>query len=271
MAEASRLARMPRRWVLAMGAAVVAEGCLSHRTSEDSRSPVSAGGDGAPGAQGRLTARPRRSATGPVRRGVHSLGLGWGRDGMVYVPAAYQPGRAPLMLWLHGAGGRGTVDGVLRRLADATGLLAIAPDARGRTWDVVLGGWGPDVAFVDRALAQVFERYAVDPDRVVVAGFSDGASYALSLGLANGDLFGFVMAFSPGFVAPAPRLGRPRVFISHGTHDSVLPIDRTSRRIVPSLRRDGYEVRYQEFNGGHRVPPEMARAAIRWMVRPRVR
>jgi poly(3-hydroxybutyrate) depolymerase len=42
----------------------------------------------------------------------------------------------------------------------------------------------------------------VDPQRICVSGFSDGASYALSLGLANGDLFTHVAAFSPGFMRP---------------------------------------------------------------------
>jgi predicted esterase len=30
---------------------------------------------------------------------------------------------------------------------------------------------------------------AIDPARVAIGGFSDGATYALSLGLINGDLF----------------------------------------------------------------------------------
>jgi predicted esterase len=86
--------------------------------------------------------------------------------------------------------------------------------------------------------------YAIDPARVAIGGFSDGASYALSLGLTNGDLFSHVLAFSPGFMAPAGQEGSPRIFVSHGTRDAVLPIDRCSRRIVPTLRRAGYDVAY---------------------------
>jgi predicted esterase len=40
-------------------------------------------------------------------------------------------------------------------------------------------------------------------------GFSDGASYALSLGLANGDLFTHVLGFSPGFMRVPRHVGRP--------------------------------------------------------------
>jgi predicted esterase len=90
-------------------------------------------------------------------------------------------------------------------LADEAGLVLLAPESRGTTWDVLRGGYGPDVAFIDRALEQTFGRYAVDPRRLAVGGFSDGASYALSLGITNGDLFGHVLAFSPGFMAPGGR------------------------------------------------------------------
>jgi predicted esterase len=97
---------------------------------------------------------------------------------------------------------------------------------------------------------------------VAVAGFSDGASYALSIGLASGDLFAHVLAWSPGFLAPSDAVGRPRVFVSHGIHDRVLPIDRCSRRLVPVLRADGYDVHYQEFDGGHSVPPDVLAGSL---------
>lgn len=51
-------------------------------------------------------------------------------------------------------------------------------------------------------LLQVLSNYAVDTTRLGVGGFSDGASYALSLGLTNGDLFTHVIAFSPGALYP---------------------------------------------------------------------
>ena len=95
-----------------------------------------------------------------------------------------------------------------------------------------------------------------------MAGFSDGASYALGLGLANGDLFAHVVAFSPGFVPGASREGRPAVFVTHGDADDVLPVEQTSRRIVPVLREEGYDVTYREFPGGHTVPPEVAAEAV---------
>jgi predicted esterase len=209
------------------------------------------------------------SADGRAGTGLIPLRLsGSDRDGAVYVPASYRPDTPmPLVLTLHGATGSGRRGlGRLQLLADAAGLILLAPDSRGVTWDVAMsGGFGPDAEFVDRALELVFTRYAVDPTRLAAEGFSDGASNALSLGLLNGDLFTHVIAFSPGFVADGARRGKPRVFVSHGVHDRILPIDRCGRRIARELRGDDYDVHYTEFEGGHGVPSEIAGSAVEWL------
>jgi len=105
----------------------------------------------------------------------------------------------------------------------------------------------------------------VDFARLAVGGFSDGATYALSLGLINGDLFNRVVAFSPGFVIDGTPHGTPQFFISHGDADPILPIDRCGRRIVSELRKRGYEVTLREFAGGHEIPADIARDAMRWV------
>jgi phospholipase/carboxylesterase len=218
-------------------------------------------------AEGRLTARPGKPMeAGPT--GVSPLGLGDRRDGFLAVPAGYRADRpAPLALMLHGAGGNaGYALQALQPFTDKAGVILLVPDSRDETWDVIAGGYGPDVAFLDRALSRAFARYAVDPAHVAVGGFSDGASCALSLGITNGDLFTHVLAFSPGFVSPAGREGRPRLYVSHGTRDEILPIETCSRAIVPRLRRQGYEVRYREFDGPHTVPPEIVREALDWFL-----
>ncbi|WP_017314222.1 alpha/beta hydrolase [Mastigocladopsis repens] len=116
---------------------------------------------------------------------------------------------------------------------------------------------------------QTFSRYAVDPAQIAVEGFSDGASYALSVGITNGDLFSHVIAFSPGFMAPKKQHGEPQIFISHGKWDNVLPIDRCSCKIVPQLQRANYDVVYQEFNSFHTVPTGIARSALTWFTAER--
>ena len=125
------------------------------------------------------------------------------------------------------------------------------------------------MAFIDDALALALTRCRVDPRHVIVEGFSDGASYALGLGLANGDLLRRVVALSPGFI-PAfegDPVGMPPIFIAHGTADAVLPIDRTSRPLVSALRNAGYDVEYVEHDGGHAVPADVAAAALAWGLR----
>jgi predicted esterase len=216
---------------------------------------------------GRLHARPGavKGEAGP--RGLRPLGLGGKRDGFLYVPEKYRPEEpARLVVALHGAGGNGR-QGLswLQDLADAEGFLLLLPESRGPSWDLIMGDYGQDVAFLDQVLEHVFERYAVDPERVVLSGFSDGASYALSLGIINGDLFRHIIAFSPGFAAPRDHKGTPRIFITHGDKDTVLPIARCSRRLVPALEASGFDVRYVEFKGGHVVPPELVRESIDWL------
>ena len=214
---------------------------------------------------GLLLARPTQTTTA-APRGLQPLGLSEKRDALLYVPPTYQVKQpAPLVVLLHGAGGnaRGGLK-LLRPLADASGLILLAPASRQKTWDMLFGEYGPDIALIDTALKKVFSRYAVDPNRIAVGGFSDGASYALSVGITNGDLFTHVIAFSPGFMAPARQQGKPRLFISHGTRDKVLPIDRCSRKLVPQLTRAGYDVLYREFDGPHTVPSNIAHEAIEW-------
>lgn len=213
---------------------------------------------------GRLSARPRAGVKPALETGP--LGLASGRDGVIQMPSTPRDGNVPLVVFLHGATQNGAA--MLRRIgpaADEAGVAVLAPDSRDGTWDAIRGPFGDDVVFLNRALEYVFARLPVDPARVVLGGFSDGASYALSLGLANGDLFPRVIACSPGFVVPADVHGRPRFFVSHGTSDQVLPIDQCSRVIVPRLRSMGYDVTFREFDGRHELPPDVATEAMRWI------
>jgi phospholipase/carboxylesterase len=206
-----------------------------------------------------------RPATGASGERDEPLGLDTGRDGQLYVPETADPG-APLLVFLHGAAGTGRAH--LRAVlaaADRYGVILVAPDSRGPTWDLIVERrFGPDVAFLDRVLETVVDRVDADTGRLAIGGVSDGASYALSIGLTNGDVLPTVLAFSPGFlVAPYPT-GEPRIFISHGRADPVLPIDACSRSFVPSLQGAGYEVNLREFDGGHNVPPPISHEAVRW-------
>jgi phospholipase/carboxylesterase len=215
---------------------------------------------------GRLAARPAKP-THYVPPGVHRLALPSGGLGHLLVPAPEQPeGPRPFLLMLHGAGGFAdrALD-LIRPAAEGAGIVVLAPQSQASTWDAIRGDYGPDVEQIDDLLAVAFARFEVDPARLAIGGFSDGASYALSLGLANGALFTHVLAFSPGHVVPAAQPDSPRIFISHGTDDEVLPIARCSRRVVTSLQKAGVDIVYREFDGGHLVPESIKEEAVRWL------
>ena len=214
---------------------------------------------------GRLAARPRNgvktSGTGEIK-----LGLDSARDAILQLPNTAAASPVPLLVMLHGA--TQTAEDMFGYLGTApgeAGVAVLAPNSRDTTWDAISGDFGADVEFLNRALERVFETTAIDPARVSIGGFSDGASYAISLGLINGDLFHSVVAFSPGFVIQGKAQGNPRFFISHGTHDHILPIDRCGRRVAFALQFGGYDVTFREFDGDHEIPTDIAREGLRWV------
>lgn len=211
----------------------------------------------------RLHARPG-DVSSPVEPGLYKLELGVARDGALYIPDADGP--RPLMLVFHGATMHsGQMARLLVSVADDFGVILLIPDSRGPTWDIIAERtYGPDIEFTDRALELAFSQCVVDPGRVGVAGISDGASYSLSVGVGNGDLFSKIIAWSPGFMVPMEVIGKPSVFVSHGVNDRILPIDMCGRQVVAGLRQAEYDVDYREFDGGHEMPEPIVRASFDW-------
>ncbi|MEO7353858.1 MAG: alpha/beta hydrolase-fold protein [Gemmatimonadales bacterium] len=219
------------------------------------------------GGTSHLTARIV-TAGASATTGAVSLGLASGRDGTLFVPSNYRPGvPMPLLLALHGAGQAASeMLSILQGQAEQNGFLLLAVDSRDATWDGIRGSFGPDVSYINRALQFAFDRYNVQVNHIGVAGFSDGASYALTIGLTNGDLFSRVIAFSPGFIpaSDSPAAGKPPFFISHGRQDQILSYDNTAGGIVPNLQARGYAVTFAPFDGRHTVTAATAAAAAAW-------
>lgn len=227
---------------------------------------------------GRIGVRPRTSPTTnsanssnsstniPVGKPI-SLGLDHERDAILYVP---KPTNAPmpLLMFLHGATQNADdMAWYLDTAPDETGVAILAPNSRDTTWDAITDSFGPDVEFLNRALARVFEMVDVDPARLAIGGFSDGATYAIALGLINGDLFKRVLACSPGFLIDGVTQGKPSFFISHGTQDNILPIDRCGRRVASDLGSRDYEVTFREFQGRHEIPGDVMREGLKWVAK----
>jgi phospholipase/carboxylesterase len=222
-----------------------------------------------------LISRPR-APTSLLAAGKHELGLSLSpfpdilpaRDGILYLPSSHDTATSiPLVVLLHGAGGEASnwFGSYLQR-AELHQFAMLAIDSRDYTWDLLeTGDFGPDVRFIDKALSWTFDRVRVDAQRIAIAGFSDGASYALSLGLSNGELFSRIVAYSGCVVVSNNVRGKPKIFAAHGVEDGVLPIVPCSRTYVATLLQKGYSVEYQEFEGGHEVPDAISTSALNWL------
>lgn len=213
-----------------------------------------------------MTAHPS-TASATLRPGETHLA----NDAVAYRPKSLPAGAVPLLVLLHGASGYpiGFLE-AMEPVADRLGLVLLYPHSRGQTWDFILNmsmdrdPWrGRDSQLLDQSLADLFSRAPIDPHRVVLLGFSDGAGYALSLGVANPQLFSAVIALSPGiFVAPDRSDRRQRVFVAHGRSDHVLSFANTSETIVRELRGEGVDLRFRPFAGDHQIDPEALREGL---------
>lgn len=215
----------------------------------------------------RLTAHATVGATS-LRVGETALANG----AIAYRPASASAGPAPVVVLLHGASGYPlNFLQVMEKVADRRGLILLYPHSRGQTWDFIQNlaaerdPWRDhlDADRLDQSLADLFARTAIDPARVVLLGFSDGASYGLSLGLANPQLFTTVVALSPGmFVPPNAIDHRQRVFIAHGRSDHILSFQNTSDTIVRALRGRHANFVFRPFAGDHEIDPGVLAEAL---------
>lgn len=211
-----------------------------------------------------------------TKNGKHELMLGdslfinrgyYWRDGYFYIPKTYQKNKAlPLVIWLHGGGGDSSDADHMMKIADKHEIVLLSLDSRHNTWDGIDSTFGPDVRFIDKAMQHVFERVAINPSKVVLAGLSDGGSYALALGRANGEVFTHLAAVAPWRLSPpSPRVGQPKIFLAHGTKDNVYPIFFTRQFIKPSLEKEGYELEYFEFDAAHWATEPMVQKMFAWV------
>ena len=226
-----------------------------------------------------LSARPPAAvpANAEKRSGVLQLAGG----AYAYLPKGLNGAPAPVLLALHGAGGQAAnVLESFREGADTHGIVLVIPQSAKGTWDMIedlksrLGAemnvqprYGKDLKAIDAALTDLFGKVAVDPRRVGIMGFSDGATYALSVGTANPDLFSRIIAFSPGPAFVGKSGPGQHVFISHGESDKVLPFA-TARGHVSRLRVKKVPVVFEPFDGGHEVPREIKEKALAYFKDP---
>ncbi|HEX7937803.1 MAG TPA: alpha/beta hydrolase-fold protein [Gemmatimonadaceae bacterium] len=217
-----------------------------------------------------IVVRPFAPTLNPFPAGYNALGLTTPRDGFVYVPTTYDPNvPAPLMVLLHGNGSGAQFwdDYGIGELLDDLGIVILAPDSRGVDWDIITqNAYVTDPAYINFALNYTFKHINVNPTRVAMAGFSDGGIESLGVGIANGDLFTHVMAYSPGALIAPFQQGKPKCFISHGQADTQLSFEFDRDNIAGKLTQNAYDVTFVPFNGGHEVPTDIARQSATWFL-----
>ena len=189
-------------------------------------------------------------------------------NAFAYFPPATAP--APLIVLFHGAGGDArSFIGQFKRDADDRGVILLSVQSSGRTWaQRKPKDEEADVANIKAAIASLSSKASIAPGRTVVMGFSDGASYSLSVGMAYPEIFRTIVAFSPGYAfAPSKLDTTQRIFISHSRRDPILPADNT-REMVKGLERAGFAPEVHWFNGGHEIDPALKKAALDFALNP---
>ncbi len=191
-----------------------------------------------------------------------------------YEPAGSGP--HPTIIALHGWG------------ASAFDLVGFAPYLAGGRFqvicpqggiDVPLGGgasgfgWFPlsgtqpagspaindSAARVTRFIDAASERYAIDPRKLIVLGFSQGGVLAYLLALRNPERFAGLVALSSWLppplvagVATSEPLQRLATLIQHGSRDEIIAVDR-ARRSVETLRELCVPLTYREYDMAHEI------------------
>lgn len=210
--------------------------------------------------------RDEASPTGevPVEWGEHR--------GVLLVPDAIDPARRyPLVTVLHGAGRQDEllVKGCRREPAKRDALFFV-PRSLAMTWDLIAGGGRPDLDFLEFAYDLIYRRYPIDAERQALVGYSDGASYALSIGISNPRIFRAVMGWAAGFCAYDYTFvtdddPKPDILLEYSTQDELFPFDTVAQPMRDSLREAGYAVEFRVDEGGRHWPSgSFQREALDW-------
>jgi phospholipase/carboxylesterase len=189
----------------------------------------------------------------------------------LYVPEYYTPDRAwPLVMALHGGSGNGR--GFLwswLRDARSFGAILIAPTATGSTW--ALMGDDPDTPNLLRILDAVRNRYAIDDQRLLLSGMSDGGTFSYVSGLGATSPFTHLAPVAATFhplmaeTADAERLRELPVFIVHGRLDWMFPVQ-VARQTRDLLSAAGTRVTYRELDDlSHCYPREINAEILKWL------
>lgn len=191
------------------------------------------------------------------------------RTAILHVPPAAAGERLPVLIGLHGAGGRffESYSG-FSVLADSEGFIAVYPnpvdDADGHTfWNIDEASYGPDdVQFISDLIDYLESNLCVDSSRVYAAGVSNGGGMAALLACQLSGRFAAIASIAGGYssLPPCQPANPVSVVEVHGTDDGSVPYDGShsdgAGAVLPWLAA------WRERDGCH-GPPAVSRIAPR--------
>jgi hypothetical protein len=192
--------------------------------------------------------------------------------GVLLTPEPYDPNlQYPLFTIFHGAGRQ---DELLAKASrgqpNERQAFFFIPRSIAPTWDLIVDGPAVDVEFLEFAWDLIYRRYAIDPAQRCLIGYSDGASYALSMALSNPGYFAAAMVWAAGFVL-LDRNGydqqgqKARLYLEYGTHDQLFSFEEIALPMRDNLERAGHDVTFSVDEGGRHMPSgSFQREALDW-------
>lgn len=147
----------------------------------------------------------------------------------------------PAVVFFHGAGGNGKQTLMNTGMVDAfigRGYAVLAPDGLPRSAERPGGSWSfhPDrpqrrdeLAFTRAVIADAAKRYRIDPDRVLLSGFSIGGSLVWYLACQDPTVATAYAPVAGAFWRPHPSAsdcnGPVRLLHTHGWRDQTVPLE----------------------------------------------
>ena len=193
------------------------------------------------------------------------------------VPEGANGQALPAVVTVHGHKGNENVMAIFERTLPA-GVLVVSPRAPlpveedSYTWFDADDPLSLDAALaaLDEFVASLPEAYPVDPERVLLMGFSQGAAMCFSLllsaperAMAVAGLAGFLPAEAQRWATPGRLAGKP-VLAFHGARDETVPVE-LARHAVESLRRAGAQVLFREYPTGHKMTAQAMTDIKTWL------
>lgn len=214
------------------------------------------------------------------REVVHELAANY----LLYLPESYDADRSqswPLLVYLHGGGGRGDDVERLRQNPLVQRLdrepdfpfVVLTPQCPAGGQEPLGDLWTEHAELVLELIDDIVARYRIDPDRVVLVGHSMGGYGAWYLAHRAPERFAAIAPMSaPGVTWWTYRIASAKipVWVFHGEADEAVPIEE-SERMVEALRAAGGEVRFTRYpEGGHAIrEPFDGEEPYRWLLEQR--